>query len=144
MDAPALQESTVHVIKRSGLGDLGESPLIEMQDDHTPSSPRLRRSELMQQVAHALREAEEETLRPPPSRKSSLRARDRFGMHAKPYLVQDPSTVLWDCVDILSEIERDEPYAMIILNQPISRRDTFVTAWNACELFESDRRGTQH
>ncbi|GFZ44706.1 hypothetical protein JCM24511_02430, partial [Saitozyma sp. JCM 24511] len=42
-----------------------------------------------------------------------------------------PSARLWSCVDIFSPT-RSSPYAMIILNQPITRPDIFFRAWRSC------------
>jgi hypothetical protein len=87
----------------------------------------------MQQVSEALHRAEEPML-PPPTRGTSKRSSERFNILAEPYIKVEPAIQLWSCTDVLKGISGSTPYAMIILNQPIERKETFVRAWTASEL----------
>lgn len=53
---------------------------------------------------------------------------------ARPILDQDPSVTAWTCVDLIQGLPGPRPYAMIILNQPITRKDIFLRAWAASEM----------
>ncbi|ORX41277.1 Thiamin pyrophosphokinase [Kockovaella imperatae] len=58
-----------------------------------------------------------------------------FESIAKRHAAQDPNVLLWSCTDLLSNKgSRKNRYAMIILNQPITRKDVFVRAWAASEV----------
>lgn len=52
---------------------------------------------------------------------------------AKPYLAADPGIMLWSCANLLSAAEATAQYAMVIVNQPITRKDVFLRAWDSCE-----------
>lgn len=55
--------------------------------------------------------------------------------HAQKYIDEDPDTRLWSCVDLLSGKETSgKQYAIIILNQPITHKDTFFRIWDASSL----------
>lgn len=58
-----------------------------------------------------------------------------FLSHAQKYIDQEPDTRLWSCVDPLSGKESPgKHYAIIILNQPITHKDTFFRVWDSSSL----------
>lgn len=129
------------VIKRTGDNQ------SDGQDTASDAPATPRPVQIRKQVAQALKQAENE--QPPPARVEVTKVvsaketkkepqvngkQDEFATLAKPYLAANPSTTLWNCVDILSGEPKKEPvYAMIILNQPITNKEIFEKAWKASE-----------
>jgi hypothetical protein len=106
------------------------------------NTPRItsssRNADLIRRVSEAVKESEEETPQPPPRRAASSRSKSRIHQLAKPFLDQDPDLTPWTCVDLIQGIAGERPYAMIILNQPITRKDVFLRAWSASKLIGPD------
>lgn len=92
-----------------------------------------RTSALVARVSQAVKEVDEFRPQPPPQRRNSVRASSKLVCAAQPYMTAEPKTKLWNCGDILSSETRHKRYAMIILNQPITRKDAFLRAWNASQ-----------
>ena len=54
---------------------------------------------------------------------------------AQKYQKEEPGIKLWSCTELLKgKRPKDERYAMIILNQPITRKDVCLRAWTTSEL----------
>jgi thiamine pyrophosphokinase len=83
-------------------------------------------------MSNALNEAEGS--QSPKKRNMGRNSSDRLVSLAKPYLAAEPQINLWSCVEILRGAPHPRSYAMIILNQPITRKDTFMRAWGASKL----------
>jgi hypothetical protein len=90
-------------------------------------------SDVIAQVAQALKEAEMSPP-PPPKRRPTVRASGRLSNLAKDYVAADPGINLWSCVNVLQGTRQSTPYAMIILNQPITMKETFRHAWAASDF----------
>lgn len=90
-------------------------------------------SDLIAHVSQALKEAEGVERQRPPRRKPTTKASVKLAALVRPHLDQNPDTKVWSCTDLLSGTARQESYAMIILNQPITRKDVFLRAWDASE-----------
>ena len=82
-------------------------------------------------VSEALQRAEEDAMPEGPPRRTRPR-KSSFQSAAKPWIEKDPAAKLWSCVDVVNGETPKRPYAMIVLNQPITRKDIFLRAWNAC------------
>ncbi|KAK4689582.1 thiamine pyrophosphokinase, partial [Tremellales sp. Uapishka_1] len=148
--------ATFQVIRRSSDASLGtdnlkrgtsrlnskESSILETEKDKThhraasADSMELssKQSELRARVAEALREAEEPPRAPPrrtPSKKVVPKSSSLADRKLPP---EDSAAKYWDATDILSGSPSDRSYAMVILNQPITRKDTFLRAWEASEV----------
>ena len=92
-----------------------------------------KNAEIIQTVHTALCDAEvDETPRPP---RKAVPKQDDFISLVQTYQEDEPGINLWSCTEVLKgRRPRDERYAMIILNQPITRKDVFLRAWNASML----------
>ena len=100
----------------------------------TSSVSSHKHNEIISTVQEALREADVDDSPRPPPRKVSEKVKTGFNALAKPYVAAEPGINLWSCTDLLSNKGSTRThYAMIILNQPVTRKDVFVRAWNASE-----------
>lgn len=102
-------------------------------------------SEIIQQSLLASRASSSNSARPRSTLEVISHSTSDKRKHSTPPLVpprrsvesksHSPREYRWNCADILSS--RESPrYAMIILNQPITRLDSFVNAWNASMSLE--------
>lgn len=137
----------VHVISRSSdstqrSNSLKRMPIRATLKERTASSSSdqsssskdpspSKRTDLIAHVHQALKEAEDVQPKPPPTRARSVRIAGKMDTYAQSYLQKEPGTNLWSCVDLLSGKAKQKPYAMIILNQPITRKGVFLRAWDA-------------
>lgn len=117
------EDATIHVIRQSTITHVEPQP--------TSSKP-MKHSALIAEVTNAVKEAEASP-RPPPRRSGHGPSKSRLPSLAEPYLKETPNANTWSCVDLLQGIPGETPYAMIILNQPITRKDIFLRAWAASE-----------
>lgn len=92
-----------------------------------------KNAELIRRVSNAVKESEEEDISAPPRRAASTRSRSKLDSLARPILDADPDVKPWSCVDLMQGQSGQRPYAMIILNQPITRKDIFLRAWSASQ-----------
>jgi len=130
------EDYVYHVLRRSSdtSGSINGSPKASRRAD--PQADSLgpgRRRTLIAHVNKALKDSEESGPMPPPSRLSSAMESGKLADLARPYLARDPNVRQWSCVDLLSGTAKRKRYAMIILNQPITRKDVFLRAWDASE-----------
>jgi len=116
---------SLHVIQQS----TGGSSTGSVKPNRTPSSSR--NADLIKRVTEAVKASEEDTPQPPPRRATSAKSKSRIHQLAKPFLEADPDLTPWTCVDLVQGISGERPYAMVILNQPITRKDIFLRAWSA-------------
>ena len=123
---------SLHVIHQSTGGSSTGSTTATVTATRTASSSR--NADLIKRVSEAVKESEEETPLAPPRRSTSSRSKSRLRQLAKPFLDNDPDLTPWSCVDLVQGIASERPTAMIILNQPITRKDIFLRAWSACKL----------
>ena len=113
------------------------------------SEPHHKNAELIRRVSTAVKESEQEDTPPAPPRRSApaststsasnagpttTRSKSKLQTLTRQILDDDPSITPWTCVDLIQGIPGPRPYAMIILNQPITRKDIFLRAWAASEL----------
>ena len=105
---------------------LGSSPKAEKK-----KGGGSKNAEIIHSVHSALRDAALDDAPDPPKRKTK---KDNFDSVAKRYIAQEPGVQLWSCTDLLQGKARGIRYAMIILNQPITRKDIFLRAWAASEV----------
>lgn len=103
----------------------------------SPSAPSA-----IAQVTEALRQQDlGDVPLPPPRRRQSTRTTKHFQQLVRPYLADDPSTKVWSCASFLTASSKRPSTggakinAVIVLNQPITRKDVFIRVWNACECF---------
>jgi hypothetical protein len=127
-------EPSIHVIRQSTGGSAsGPAPV-----GSTRPSSSSRNAELIRRVSEAVKESEEETPLTPPRRAASLstksKSKSKMRQLAKSFLAQDPDLVAWTCVDLIQGLAGEREYAMVILNQPITRKDIFLRAWSASEF----------
>jgi hypothetical protein len=109
----------VQILRKSG------DPAIRSRSTSGASKKMtFTKADLVAQVANAIREVEE--VLPPPKRRST------FKSAAQKYVKREKDCTMWSVVDLLAG-ERKTRYAMVILNQPITRIDIFKKAWRACE-----------
>jgi hypothetical protein len=118
---------SLHVIQQS----TGGSSTGSTKPTRTTSSSR--NADLIKRVTEAVKESEEETPQPPPRRATSSKSKSSIQQLAKPFLEADPDLTPWTCVDLVQGISGERPYAMVILNQPVTRKDIFLRAWSASE-----------
>jgi len=119
---------SLHVIQQS----TGGSSTGPTKTPQVTSSSR--NADLIRRVSEAVKESEEEIPQPPPRRNTSSKSKSRIDQLARPFLDRDPDLTPWTCVDLVQGIPGETPYAIIILNQPITRKDIFLRAWSACKL----------
>ena len=144
LSAAAAQSTTsrntgpsLHVIQQS----TGGSSTGATKPSRTARSSR--NADLIKRVNEAVKESEEETPQPPPRRAPTSKSKSRIHQLAKPFLEADPDLTPWTCVDLVQGIPGERPYAMVILNQPITRKDIFLRAWSASKHTEPGSSGTK-
>ncbi|GMK59166.1 hypothetical protein CspeluHIS016_0701810 [Cutaneotrichosporon spelunceum] len=122
-------------------------------DDAQDIQPRPRRDDsagsnsrrdLVDQVNRAIRESEVDPPPPPPQRvvsasrpkptPSPLSAAAAFTKAAEEARAKHPGLKTWPHVGLLSDRPSRQAFAMIILNQPITRHDTLMRVWHASTL----------
>jgi hypothetical protein len=124
------QDSSLHVIRQS----TGNSTDTSASPQHpTRRVSSNKNAELIRRVSDAVKESEREAPLSPPRRSVSLRSKSRIQALARPIREHEPDTTAWTCVDLIQGVPGNRPYAMIILNQPIARKDIFLRAWAASE-----------
>ncbi|KAL7424596.1 thiamine pyrophosphokinase [Cryptotrichosporon argae] len=116
----------------SGSGSGAPSPTRDpaRTQGTSTSKPNGRTEEIRRTVTRALRQAEDDSPPAPPVRRVSARAR------AEPArgMSRDGAGVRrWASGDVLAERPRGA-YALIVLNQPINRRDVFHRIWQSSTL----------
>ena len=135
----------IHIIRKSNDPSSGSdslqrhsqhgNPLDSPSTSHHVSisdSVPLKNSKLIAHVNHALKEAEHGDSMPPPLRKPSFGGSGNMAHLSSRYAHTSPDTKVWSCGDLLSG-RNHKQYAMIVLNQPITRKDIFLRAWKSSE-----------
>ena len=126
LDAP--QKAFVHASSMDN-----RTSLIDHLRVSSAPSPAVVNKDRIVPLAKTLRKVEgSESMQPPP-RKLRGRESEMLAALVRPYLVRNPDTKLWSCVELLSGAPKRKIYAMIILNQPVTRKDVFLRAWDASE-----------
>ncbi|CAK9785625.1 hypothetical protein CC85DRAFT_272444 [Cutaneotrichosporon oleaginosum] len=102
------------------------------------------RRDIVEQVSRAIRESEVDPPPPPPQRvvsgarpkpsPSPTSATAAFTLTAEEARAKYPGLKTWPHVGLLSDRPSRQAFAMIILNQPITRRDTLMRVWFASTL----------
>lgn len=117
----------------------------EFPPRHDESPPSLPRRDLVEQVNRAIRESEVDPPPPPPHRvvsggrpkpptPSPATASAAFTLATEQARAKYPGLKTWPHVGLLSDRPARPAFAVIILNQPITRRDTLLRVWYASTL----------
>ena len=112
------------------------SPSDSSRNDPSMMMSHPKHAQLITSVARALKQVEFNDSKPPPSRRVPL-APKKQSESLRHLLENDPDIQYWSCADLLSGAGKKRPYTLVILNQPITRKDVFIRAWNASEFLDS-------
>ncbi|EIW73187.1 hypothetical protein TREMEDRAFT_25042 [Tremella mesenterica DSM 1558] len=131
--------ATIHLVRPS-IPTTQPLTSSSSSDNSVQKQPPVRRKSLplksndpRQIVSEALHAAEKEE--PPPRRTSGkYQPKESFSIASKRYLEKEPDARIWNCCDLFNGEPSGRKYALIILNQPITRKDVFLRVWNASEV----------
>lgn len=129
------EESVFQVIRSS-------SP---MPPPPSKSAPPAGRRDIIDSVTKAVRESESDMVPPPPPQRTVSATRPKlasnpssssgaFSTAVEKYRTKYPGLRTWSAVGLFADRPHRASYAMIILNQPITRHDALLRAWAASTL----------
>ncbi|BEI97420.1 hypothetical protein CcaverHIS631_0210090 [Cutaneotrichosporon cavernicola] len=141
--APPPRPNDAHEHHPPRLNDDHDHHPLPRRDDTFVSHPT---RDLVKQVNRAIRESEVDPPPPPPQRvvsgtrpkparsPASSTGTGAFTKSAEEARAKYPGLKTWPHVGLLSDRPSRQLFAMIILNQPITRRDTLMRVWYASTL----------